>query len=169
MLNTEQAIVDRLASLRNSGLLVRALPNKPGEFGDIQGNGVITVAWASDDVKEPQSLGVYQQQCLMQWVLDIRVRNLRDASGGLVLRQAIYQLLIGFKPPGCGKMYARKFEFVERQEAIWRFEALFVAPTLLIENLAEENLPLLKEIFAQEEVNDVPIAEPYPLITEGTV
>lgn len=162
----EQAILNRLAPLRNFGLLVRALPNRPSEYGEINGNGVITVAWASDDVEKPQGMGMYQQQCLMQWVLDIRVRNLRDTAGGLLLRQAIYQLLIGFKPPHCGKMYAKKFEFVERQENIWRFEAMFVAPALLIENLTEENLPLLKEIFLQEEINNVAIAEPYPLIEE---
>ncbi len=101
----------------------------------------------------------------MTWVLDIRLRNLRDASGAWAIRKAIYNLLIGFQPPGCKKMYARKFEFVDRTDAVWVFEASFAVPTVLVEMAepaAEE--VLLKDIFLGETVNDVAIVESYPLI-----
>jgi hypothetical protein len=62
-------------------------------------------------------------------------------------------------------MYARKFEFVDRTDAVWVFEASFAVPTVLVEMAepaAEE--VLLKDIFLGETVNDVAIEPPYPLI-----
>ncbi|MDX2215518.1 MAG: Gp37 family protein [Oculatellaceae cyanobacterium bins.114] len=160
----EQSIIERLAPLRNAGLLVRALPNKSGEVGKIEGNGAITLSWSVDESQPPGSMGFFTQDCLMQWVLDIRIRNLRDASGAWAIHDAIYGLLIGFQPAGCRKMYAQKFEFVDRTDAVWVFEATFIAPTTLMEQPTPDTGALLKDVFLSEELNGVAIASEYPLI-----
>ncbi|WP_088893202.1 Gp37 family protein [Leptolyngbya ohadii] len=162
----EQALIDRLSPLRQAGLLVRALPNQSGETGKIEGNGAITLSWALDEATAPSSMGFFTQDCLMSWVLDIRLRNLREEAGAWEIRKAIYGLLVGFQPPGCKKMYARRFEFVDRTDAVWVFQATFIVPTVLMEvGQPDEELPLLKDIFlADETVNGVEVAETYPLI-----
>ncbi|HEY9648629.1 MAG TPA: Gp37 family protein [Chroococcidiopsis sp.] len=151
----EAAIVERLSPLRNAGLLVRALPNEPGEYGKVVGNGVVTVSWSVDEGQPPIGMGAIEQTIRMLWVLDIRCKNLRNGdAGAMSLRQAIYALLIGFKPPGCRKMYVQKFEFVDRQESYWHYEAIFVAPTTITEADDEETGPLLSELlFEPIEVN----------------
>lgn len=132
LVQAEQDILDRLEPLRTAGLLVRSLPNKSSEQGKVVGNGVLTLSWTSDEPSQPQSsLSGSFQDATVNWVIDGRITNLREASGILVVRQAIYDLTIGFRPKNCGPLYARRFEFVERTELYWRFEYRLACTTVL--------------------------------------
>lgn len=165
----ELSIRDRLSILEEAELEVRLLPNKSNEKGKIEGNGAITISWAKDELSVPVALGEeLSQDCKMLFALEIRLKNLRDVTGGSTVRGAIYQRLLGFSPPHCGRMYCKSYEFVSRKESVWTYEAMWIAPTLLQQQEEDVNLPLLKSIFLCEEINTVPIAEPYPLIEDGS-
>lgn len=143
----ETAIAQRLAPLRDVGILTRALPNKPADWGTDLANGVITLAWAKDEFQSPATTSQVIQRCQMLWRLDIRLRNLRDASGCWIVMQEITRLLLGFKPPHCDPLYLRSREFVGELEGIWVCEALFVAPTWAVEALPEQDTVQLSRVF----------------------
>lgn len=165
--NIEQAIATRLAPLRELGIFVRGLPNKTNETGVINGAGVVTIAWAQDEIGAPIASGAFQQAVQMRWVLEIRIKNLKTEAGIGALRQGIYGLLLGFQPPHCGKMYAQSFEFVDRQESVWVFEARFICPSVLFEQTQEDAIALLQQIVYQPEVNgDVVPEHEYLIVPE---
>lgn len=163
----EKSIRDRLSALEQADLTVRMLPNRSNERGEIEGNGAITISFEKDDLQKPRGTGFDSQDLEMIIALDIRLRNLRDASGGSEVRGAIYQLLLGFKPFGAGEMYCRSYEFVDRTETIWRYESMWAAPTVVMKTEPGLDLIRLRSIFLSEEVNTVAIAEEYPLIEDG--
>lgn len=160
----EQAILDRLSPLQSAGLAVQLLANKSNEKGRINENGAVTANWAADDFSVSNSMGLMVQDCLMQFVLDIRLRNLRDEGGAWAVRKAILNLLVGFQPPNCKKMYAQKYEMTERSESVWKFQAIFIVPTVIVEQEAAEVETLLREIFVSEEVNGVDIPGEYQIV-----
>jgi len=129
----EQAIAQRLAPLRDAGILTRALPNKPAEWAEANANGVITLKWEKDDFQRPAGMGEIIQKLEMLWRLDIRLKNLRDQSGCWAVMQEITKLLLGFKPPQCDGLYLRSREFLGELEGIWVCEAVFAAPTYVVE------------------------------------
>ena len=127
--------------------MVRALPNASNQQGKIQGNGVITLSWELDEPEPPADAQIIFQNNVINWVIEGRITNLRDQSGILVIRDALYNLTVGFTPSGCGPLYARRFEFVERTELYWRFEYRFACNAVI--QAVEETDPevLLKEVF----------------------
>lgn len=150
----EQAIVNRLAPLRSVDLMVRALPNKTNEYGEINGNGQITVIWLKDTGELPLAMGLLQQRVETLWKLDIRLRNLRDATGAWQVMRAIAGYLMGWKPPGCNRMYLKTREFLgESEKGLWVFEVVFAAQTVLVEALPDEEGTLLQTITFELEPN----------------
>ena len=143
----EQAILDALAPLRDVGLLVRSLPDSTRETATIRSAGAITVAWERDENAAPDARDRQTQRQNQRWVIDVRLTSLRDASGAWAVRQAIYQLLSGLKPPGADKIFFDSFELIERQEHYWRLEAALIVPAWIVEDPGEEGLePLLRVI-----------------------
>lgn len=152
----EQSIINRLSPLRDAGIQVRTLPSVPGEWGDSAANGIITLAWASDNIAAATSISPLQQRIAQEWVLDIRLRALRDQYGLSVLRDAIYGYLEGFRPPdAAGKIEFQSFEIQEPSKIYWRYEARFTVPVWLIERSDDElvELPRLVRTCFETNVN----------------
>lgn len=177
LVQAEQDILNRLQPLREVGLLLRSLPNRSSEQGRVVGNGVITLSWELDEPSQPQStLSGTIQDSVTNWVIDGRITNLREASGVLAIRQALYTLTLGFRPSGCGALYARRFEFLERTDLYWRFEYRFACSTVLqgvapIEpgtvgvNLREVffDVPVMVDRWGiNQGVGDLPVSPPLP-------
>lgn len=148
----EQAIAERLAPLREAGILTRALPNKVADWGKSPENGVITIRWEKDEFTPPLGVAVCQE-ARMNWHLDIRLRNLRDEAGAWSVLQQITILLLGFRPPHCNPIYLRSREFLGEMDGVWVFEVVFIAPTYLMEpsELVEADLPALKGLFFDDQ------------------
>lgn len=149
ILDTEQFIVDRLAPLRDEGLTVRALPNKSNQIGEIVGNGIITVSWVKDEPEgNSDSLGIVCQKVNSEWVLDIRVKDLRDdeSAGGLVLRNLVYNYLLGLQTPSGGRILAKSFQFVDRTNNVWVFDCRLTVPTIIMGKPFEDegSVPLVQ-------------------------
>ncbi len=139
----EQAIAERLAPLRAAGIFTRALPNQPQEWGQAVDNGVITLKWEKDEFDRPDSMGVLTQAVDQVWKLDIRLKSLRDVTGGWIVLEEITRLLLGFQPPHCQKMRLRSREFLGEFEGLWVFEMLAIAPTFVVE--LDQGDPVLSE------------------------
>lgn len=157
-LQQERAIADRLASLRELGILTRAMPNKPSEWGSAGiENGVITLKWEKDEFSPPDSTGQIIQRVLRNWKLDLRLRNLRDLNGGWRVCDAITRLLVGFNPPHSQKMWLRSREFLGEFEGIWVFEIVAIAPTYFVEPDGDEALVPLTQIFVDDQYGGVQV------------
>ncbi|MBD2261370.1 Gp37 family protein [Pseudanabaena sp. FACHB-2040] len=145
----EQSIKVRLAPLKQLGL--RTLPETAAEAGVVSGNGTLTLQWTSDEPGAATDTMSRMQDCAVNWEIDGRVRGLRNPTQGLIkIRQLLYWLTIGFKPDGCGPLYATGFQFLERENNYWRFKYQMACKSKLIGLGMEEPGDLgvnLREIF----------------------
>ena len=125
----EQAIVDRLAPLRDTGLIVHALPERPKEYGellDATSKGILTLVCF--DEQGAGSTGADKRVQVINRVAMIygRVRGLRDEAGLTPIGSNIRNQLLGFRPPKCGAMsYTPGFKFLGRTEEDWEFQSGF--------------------------------------------
>ncbi|MEL7315437.1 MAG: Gp37 family protein [Cyanobacteria bacterium J06559_3] len=131
----EQAIVDRLAFLRDTGLIVHALPEKPKEYGELlesTSKGVLTLVCF--DEKPQGKVGANRRMQAVTRIATIygRVRGLRGDGDLFDLQNQISQYLIGFCPPKCGAMrYSSGFKFLGRTDSDWEFEIGFQFPMMI--------------------------------------
>ena len=130
----EQAIVDRLAPLRNTGLIVHALPEKPKEYGELlsASKGILTLVCL--DEKPAGSPGADRRIQVVNRAAVIygRVRGLRGDDDLMPLQREISNYLLGFMPPKCGAMrYGSGFKFLGRTDSDWEFEVGFTFPLML--------------------------------------
>ena len=124
----EQAIVDRLSPLRDAGLIVHALPERPKEYGELldsASKGILTLVCFDE---QGGSTGADRRLQVIERVAMIygRVRGLRDEAGLIPVQSAIRNQLMGFRPPKCGAMrYTPGYKFLGRTETDWEFQAGF--------------------------------------------
>lgn len=123
-LAVEQAIVDQLAPLRDTGLIVHALPEKPKEYGELLAEaqaGVLTVVMprATAQSGADARVALVTQDCVVYG----RCKGLRDEGGLMPVEREISQLLSGYRPPGCGAVrVGGGYKFLGRTDADWEFE-----------------------------------------------
>ncbi|HEY9737542.1 MAG TPA: Gp37 family protein [Trichocoleus sp.] len=127
----EQSIKTRLAPLKALGL--RTLPETAAEQGVMSGNGTLSLMWMSDEPGGATDTMSRMQDCVSNWEVDGRVKGLRNPEQGLLkIRQLLYYLTIGFKPDGCGPLYATGFQFLDRENNYWRFKYQMACKSKLI-------------------------------------
>lgn len=125
-LAVEKAIVDRLAPLRDTGLTLHALPEKPKEYGELLKAaqvGVLTVVMPK--IARAGSAGCnLRMQLVTQTVMVYgRCKGLRDEGGMMPVEVEIGELLAGFIPPGVGPVrYGSGYKFLGRTDSDWEFE-----------------------------------------------
>lgn len=118
----EAKILQRLAPLRDRDILARALPDKPGEYGKITGQGVLLLALEGiQPVNTSLSGGV--QSRLYTLVIDGRLKAIRSAAGFYQVTPELDRLLSGWRVPNFGQLTFAGVQLQERTESYWRFEA----------------------------------------------
>ena len=131
----EQAILGRIAFLRDAGLIVHALPERPKEYGELleaTSKGVLTLI-CFDEVPSGR-VGADRRVQTLNHTAVIRgiVRGLRDEGDLLPLQGQISQQLIGFRPPGCGALrYGSGFKFIGATDSDYLFEIGFQFPMMI--------------------------------------
>ena len=137
----EQSIVDRLAPIRRSGILVRALPDQPSEKGEPV-NGEVLVKLARTVGQPPSGLGSGRANAEVECNLFVRLRNLRNGEAGAwEVLGAITDYLVGFVPTGgASKLWLRTSEMVAFEHGWWIFDVQLAVPVLMLETTDTEGL-----------------------------
>lgn len=163
----EQFIVDRLAPLRDVGLLVRGLPNRSNEYakqdtpragqGTTGMHGVLTLMWRGDRMAEPEGSTIIVQQVTSRWEIRCHLRNLQDQHGAWAVLDVIGLLLLGAEPPGCKALqYAnRGREFLGVENSVWEFLVEFETFYPVVEQATPDIGPLITQITIIDEFGGV--------------
>lgn len=122
----EAELLERLAPLRSSGLLVHALPQRPKEYGEMlekASRGILTLLCFDEQPRSERGVNPRVQVVTYSPIVLGRVKGLRDEAGLLVLQQDISALLLGFQPTGCGPVrLGSGFQFLGRTDTDWEFQ-----------------------------------------------
>lgn len=159
ILAIESAIIDRLAPLRTADIWVRALPDQAKDLGIPTIKGIVTVYWDKTKFDNPESTGAIVQWANLQFVIEFRLRSLREPSGAYPAIRYICNRLIGFEPPRSKKIFFADHEFMGEKEKFWVHQLRLVVPTQIFEVADDSDLVLLKQITLDDGYGGVIVNE----------
>lgn len=142
----ENQIIDRLkANIQE--LHIEGFPEKPAEFKLIHPKGAILIHYQGSSYSEPKSLGCVYQQRKLEFSITVVMRNLRTHEGAYDYTDKVREILTGFKPENCEKMYPVKEDFMSEDNGIWQYGINFAttATAIEVDDIESETLPLFKE------------------------
>lgn len=130
----ELDLITRLAPLRATGILVRALPDTPADYGEPT-NGEVIVRVNRTTGSAPDSLGSSRANAEVECSLYIRLRNLRQGEAGAwTVLGNLTDYLIGYIPQGAvAKMWLRSAELLDFEQGWWVFEVKLAVPVKMLE------------------------------------
>jgi len=141
----ENQIIDRLKA-KIPDLHIEGFPEKPAEFRLVHPKGAILVHYQGGNYSESKSLGCIYQDKKLEFSTTVVTRHLRTHEGAYGYIDKIREILTGFKPENCSKMYPVKEEFLAEDNGIWQYSINFVLTTPSIEVDNEETPPVFKGI-----------------------
>ena len=155
----ESAMIDRLAPLRSANIWVRGLPNQAKDLGIANAKGIVTIYWDKTKFETPNSTGVIVQEVMLQFVIELRLRELRESSGAYPAIRYICNRLIGFQPPRSRKIFFLDHEFMGEKEKFWVHQLRLIVPTQVFEVDDDSDLILLKQITLEDGYGGVIVNE----------
>jgi hypothetical protein len=136
-MNYEQAEEDikvKLNSLELAGVLVDVMPESQKAYIKPNANAQVWVCYNGDEYAPPEGNGTIVQDGTISFEVVLQARKIRGANGIYQLFAAIQQLLLGFEPTDCGKLYLNKKELLKLDENIWEYRILFSSKTVAVES-----------------------------------
>jgi hypothetical protein len=124
--------------------------------------GILTIYLDKTDFKSPDSLGLVVQPVLLQFVIELRLIDLREPSGAYAAIRYICNRLIGFAPPDSENIYLLSHEFMGEKDKLWVHQIRLIVPTRLFEIPDIESYVLLKQITLEDGYGNVVINEDSP-------
>lgn len=145
----EQEIITQLLPIRELGIAVHCLPEKPSLWGSVAGNGWVSIQWDTSEL-EDYSLGEQSAMELLRYKLDVRVKTLRGNSSLYAVLNLLKRLLWGFQPSVCYRPISiEKFQFAGMAEDYWVAMGGFLAYSsggFSQQFIDESELPITKGI-----------------------
>lgn len=132
IIQIENQIIERLkANIQD--LHIEGFPEKPAEFRLIHPKGAILVHYQGGNYSESKSLDLIYQDKKLEFSITVVIKHLRIHYGAYELLEKIREVLTGFKPDNCSKMYPSKEEFLLEDNGIWQYSINFITTTPVIE------------------------------------
>jgi hypothetical protein len=125
-------------------LEVIPFPDKPETYHFVHDLGAVLVRYHGATFGPQLPVDAIVQEQTANWYLMIYSRNLRDHQGAYDILTTLQRVLTGFKAPGCDKAYPVSVDFVNQQDGVWVFDAVYQHTTLAVEKvMVEVGGPLL--------------------------
>lgn len=152
ILDIETAIINRLKE-QITDLKVEGFPDNPKKFRLNHPKGHILARYNGSKFSGSKSTDLIIQDRDMKYEIAVTVRSLRDESGAYEYLEACRLALTGYTIERCRKMYpvSDDFKYWNPNDGIWNFAMVFNVPTVAVEDVEEDNDPLLTSITAEFE------------------
>lgn len=118
-------------------LHVEGFPEKPSEFRLLHPKGAILIHYQGGNYTESKSINFIYQEKKLEFSITIIAKHLRTHTGAYEYLDKTRELLTGFKPENCTKMYPIKEEFIGEDGGIWQYSINFITTTPTLENIEE--------------------------------
>ncbi len=138
-------IVQKLSEL-GSDFEVEKLPESQSEFQQPFSRTKITVGYAGNKYNEPEAMGNIVQRTEVSVVLIFQGRKLRGPAGLYAALAQSGELLMGFEPTYCGKIFYKEQSPLEKDKDLFSFHQTIGCYTVLSETLPDLDEPNFSEI-----------------------
>lgn len=132
----EASIIEKLKE-KITELEVIGFPEKPSEYKLLHYKGAILVHYQGGNYSESKSLGYIFQDKKLEFSITVVMRHLRNHDGAYEYLDKVREILTGFIPENCTKMYPVKEEFISENNGIWQYLINFVTTTPTLENIED--------------------------------
>jgi hypothetical protein len=139
----EESIVERLSSL--TAFDFQPIPQSESAHTKSIVKTRVSVAYGGAKFRDTEGMGNIVQRAERLFTVYIEGRRLRGDGGCYEALTEIPELLIGFEPVLCGKMFLKEEGPMERDSDLFKFAQVYSTYTLVQENLPEEEEPGLNE------------------------
>lgn len=132
----ETSIIQRIKQ-KIPELDVEGFPEKPSEFNLLHPKGAILIHYQGGNYSELKSLGYIFQDKKLEFSITIVMRNLRTNESAYKYLDKVREILTGFTPENCTKMYPVKEEFISENNGLWQYSINFITTTPSVEIIEE--------------------------------
>ena len=136
-INTTENSITEILKEQLPELHVQGFPEKPSEFRLLHPKGAILVHYQGGNYSETKSLGCICQDKKLEFSITIVMKHLRSHEGAYEYLDKVRQILTGYKPENCTKMYPTKEEFISEDSGLWQYSINFVTTTPVLEIIEE--------------------------------
>ena len=168
----ESAIVTQLKAAIGNVVDVAHFPDKPETYRLTHRVGAAHVVYMGSEYDAVETVDHVAQERTLEFLVRIIMRDLGWAYGGqpggpgpgaYQIIEAVRVALLGFQPnSGCTKMATKRDQFIERdkQGGSWYYGLSFTTRTVVVENYADPQFPLLTKAQAFEEMGQTTVSVP---------
>lgn len=150
----EDSIIERLKA-KLPGILIQSYPDNPEIWEPTHPVGALLVRYSDGEYGDIKDTAVVIQDRDMMFEITLAMWSLRGKQGGIYSHlEAVRGGLTGFKPPNCTRKMTPAGEgFVGRSQGLanksrrlWQYQITFRTQTKNIEEVAEEDAPLIAAV-----------------------
>jgi hypothetical protein len=138
----ENAIIARLAPIKDDGAIVQATPQNQNEYERFFEKPGIVVAWKESSFEAPQSTNGVSQWETMHFEIYIFQKQLRGNFNIYDLYNRVRLLLVGFRPATTEgkfqKMWLVKFKPEQLDENMWVYCVTMATVGLVVEDATDD-------------------------------
>jgi hypothetical protein len=156
-MNYEQAIADivsRLSPLTAAQIDVVHTPENQNEFERPFTTGKISVGYKGSKWEKPKSTAEISQDEEVMFELAIQSRKLRGSKGIYAIKKLLIQVLVGFQPTDCDRLYCKESGVTGLPEVfkdgVWTYSLIVCARNVTVEDF-EEDLSVIMSQFINKD------------------
>ena len=152
---SQESIVTALAAAftaLNARWVAANLPEAQNQYQIAVPNENVWVVYKGSTADPSSSTNQILQERKVSFAIEIYSRSLYDANGVIAIRDVVEQVLIGFKPTNCQRLYLIKDELTITEDRIWAHVLQFECKTVLVQK--EDSDPIIVNNFLGIENTD---------------
>ena len=145
-----EAVRSRLEALP---LSAEFWPEGENEYFLSNSTGAALVGYAGASYGPSRDAGVVIQRREIHLPVILVFRQLNGPDGAVDMVDRVRSLLVGFRPPDCGRMHMDTERFAGQASGLWWYELTFTVHGMLVEATEFEDGPKLKKLDFESGVN----------------
>jgi len=136
--NIENEIINILG---NTGIEVKGYPDVPENY-TVVSDSAILVKYDGSTYSDPQSTGVVTQERTIKFNIMLFFKVSKNSKYQTVydLVEDVRQLLLGYEPAQCSKLYMISDELVDYTQKMWVYSITVATKTVVFEGVKDEVL-----------------------------
>ena len=128
-------------------------PDEEKEYYLAHPMGAALVGYAGAAYGPSRDTGVVIQRREISLPVILVFRQLNGPDGAVDMTDRVRKLLVGFRPPDCGRMRMSTERFAGQSSGLWWYELIFAVDGILVEATEFEDGPKLKQLDFESGVN----------------
>jgi hypothetical protein len=147
--NIQHSITEQLTAgftSVSSPVLAFDLPDNPNDFQKAVTTPIAYVVYTGSKADSSNSTRVVTQRRKLSFTVEVHARSLYAANGLHTTRDLVEQILIGWAPLNCQRLYLIKDDIDKTDDGIWVHMLQFECETMLVQVADDDPIvvPILK-------------------------